>query len=190
MKTYSTLGLGMIAMAATALLFTACAKQHTDDKDWSASEKNKVEQMASQSKTYFKQRDPSLQRFFDSSVGYVIFPEITAGGAGIGAAYGEGVLYQNGRPVGYATLTQGTIGATLGGKTYSEIIFFETPLTMSKFKKGELEFSASVSGVAASKGAAKTADYSDGVAVFITSQQGLMGDASVGGQQFEYWPKY
>ena len=54
--------------------------------------------------------------------------------------------------------------------------------------KGEFAFSAQVTGVAATAGAATKADYQSGMAVFITTDTGLMVDASLGGQQFKYVP--
>ncbi len=58
----------------------------------------------------------------------------------------------------------------------------------AEFKRNDLTFSAQASAVAAEAGVAATADYSNGVAVFILDSKGLMFEASVGGQKFEYVP--
>jgi len=137
----------------------------------------------------FKRTDPGLQRFFDSATGYVVFPNVTKGAAGVGAAHGRGVVYEAGQPIGYANLTQGTIGLQLGGQTYSELVFFQTTRDLTIFKRGETKLSAQASAVAASKGAAANADYAHGVAIFTLGQSGLMFEASVGGQKFTYQPK-
>ena len=50
----------------------------------------------------------------------------------------------------------------------------------------EYTFSAQVSGVAATTGAATKADYKSGMAVFVTTDKGLMLDVSLGGQKFQY----
>jgi hypothetical protein len=42
--------------------------------------------------------------------------------------------------------------------------------------------------VAASKGAASTADYRRGVIVFTLPESGLMAQAAIGGQKFRYQP--
>src|SRR5262245_58342893 len=63
----------------------------------------------------FKQADPGLSRFFNAAVGYAVFPTVTKGAIGIGGAGGSGVLFENGKPTGKASLTQVTIGAQLGG---------------------------------------------------------------------------
>src|SRR6185369_3628584 len=137
----------------------------------------------------FRDTDPSIARFFDKAAGYVVFPEVTKGGAGLGAAYGEGVAYQGGRVIGYTKLEQGTIGAQLGGQTYREIIFFERPTDLDEFKAGRMELSAQASAVAASKGAAAHADYANGVAIFTDHERGLMAEASIGGQKFSFTPR-
>jgi lipid-binding SYLF domain-containing protein len=139
----------------------------------------------------FRAEDPTIERFFDSAYGYVVFPEITKGAAGVGAAHGDGgVVYERGVVVGSAEVTQVTIGAQLGGQSYAEIVFFENEAAMRKFKENNLEFSANASAVAASSGAAAQADYSDGVAVFTMPNGGLMFEASIGGQKFKYYPNH
>jgi lipid-binding SYLF domain-containing protein len=118
----------------------------------------------------------------------VVFPSVKKGAAGIGAARGKGVLFEGGEAVGRSTLSQGTIGAQLGGQTYREIIFFQDGHDVEQFKGGDFEFSAQASAVAATKGAAANADYDEGVAVFTMARGGLMFEASVGGQKFTYRP--
>ena len=137
----------------------------------------------------FKNTDPSLNDFFENSAGYAVFPEVGKGAAGIGAAHGEGVLYENGEIIGHVEMTQASIGAQLGGQTYKELIFFENQRKLDEFKQSNTEFAAQASAVAAAKGAAANADYDEGVAVFTLDQQGLMFEASIGGQVFDYTPK-
>jgi lipid-binding SYLF domain-containing protein len=136
----------------------------------------------------FKQRDPTLRRFFESAHGYAIFPEVTKGGAGLGGAHGDGVVYEQGQKVGYTELSQGSIGLQLGGQKYAQLIFFQDAATLDRFKRGGFAFAAQASAVAASNGAGANADYAHGVAVFTTAEQGLMFEAAVGGQRFEYYP--
>lgn len=137
----------------------------------------------------FKGRDPSLDRFFSTSYGYVVFPKITKGAAGIGAAHGDdGVVYEQGNVIGYAEVTQVNIGAQLGGQQFSEIIFFQDRAALEEFKRNNTEFAGNASAVAARSGAASAADFSNGVAIFTMPLGGLMFEASVGGQKFRYYP--
>jgi lipid-binding SYLF domain-containing protein len=136
----------------------------------------------------FKKTDPGLDRFFKNSVGYAVFPGVGKGAYIVGGAYGKGIVYQGGEPVGRTSLTQATIGLQLGGQAYAEIIFFETEGVLNDFKSGSFAFSGQVSGVALSSGAAANANYEWGVAVFTHPKGGLMVEASVGGQKFSYTP--
>src|SRR5262249_5853361 len=72
-----------------------------------------------------KTLDPSLQQQIASAYGYAIFPAVAKGGAIVGGAYGRGEVYEQGKMVGWADLTQATIGAQLGGQSFSELILFE-----------------------------------------------------------------
>ena len=133
-----------------------------------------------------KQSSPTLARFIKDSAAYVVFPDVTKGGVGIGGAHGEGTVYQGGKVIGYATLSQGTLGPQLGGQRYTEFVFFRTDADLARFKTGEFTFAAQASAVAAAKGDSVTADYSDGVAVFTRDEEGLMFEAVIGGQKFAF----
>ncbi len=129
--------------------------------------------------------DPRLR---PSPIGYAVFPTVSKGAIGVGGAIGSGVVFEKGKAIGKASLTQVTVGAQLGGQTYSEVIFFETPPAFTDFKKGTLALAAQASAVAASKDASANAKYENGVAVFTTGKGGLMFEASVGGQKFAFEP--
>jgi lipid-binding SYLF domain-containing protein len=136
----------------------------------------------------FKKADPELSRLFDNAVGYAVFPTVIKGAVGVGGARGSGIVFEKGKAVGKASLTQGTVGAQVGGQDYSEVIFFETVPAFTDFKKGAFALAAQVSAVAASAGASKNVNYHKGVAVFTIGKGGLMAEASVGGQKFSFEP--
>lgn len=133
--------------------------------------------------------DPGMSRFFESSRAYAVFPSVGKGGLGVGGAYGKGVVWQGGEVVGYCDLSQGSIGLQIGGQAYSELIFFETERSLVRFKSGTFEMAAQASGVAVRAGGSANADYENGVAIFTIPKGGLMGEASIGGQNFTYQPK-
>jgi len=135
-----------------------------------------------------RQADPDFAKFLDSAAGFVVFPKVAKGAAGVGGAYGKGVLFLRGRAVGFTTMTQATVGAQLGGQGYAEIIAFETPEAVKNFERGNFTFAAQASAVALKSGATKNAKYTDGVAVFSFDETGLMAEASIGGQKFDYQP--
>jgi lipid-binding SYLF domain-containing protein len=133
--------------------------------------------------------DPSLNGFVKHAYGYAIFPSVGKGAVGVGGAYGKGTVYANGEMIGFADLSQATIGAQLGGQTYSELVVFETEQALNDFKGNNYAFDAQVSAVAVKANASDNARYSKGVAIFTMSQGGLMVEASVGGQRFTFQPK-
>jgi len=136
----------------------------------------------------FKKKDANIEKFFGSAVGYAVFPTIAKGGFVVGGAGGDGVLFVGGHAVGKSSMGQASVGLQLGGQTYSEIIFFENASTLNEFKKGNFALAAQASAVALSAGAAASANYENGVAIFTATKTGLMYEASVGGQKFGYHP--
>jgi lipid-binding SYLF domain-containing protein len=136
----------------------------------------------------FKKTDPKIDKFFSSAAGYAVFPTIAKGAVVVGGAGGDGVLFVGGKPVGRSSMGQATVGFQLGGQSYSEIVFFETPSALKDFQSGNFALAAQASAVALSAGAAANAKYEKGVAIFAATKGGLMYEASVGGQKFGYKP--
>jgi lipid-binding SYLF domain-containing protein len=132
--------------------------------------------------------DPTLRDFMLKSAGYAVFPATGEAGLLLGGGYGKGVLYERGAMTGYCDMTQATVGAQIGGKKLTEIICFETIHRVNEFKGGKYTLSAEATAVALKSGAAVNARYQNNVAVFITSQEGLMAEATVGGQKFRFTP--
>jgi lipid-binding SYLF domain-containing protein len=134
----------------------------------------------------FIHTDGLMQNLFSSSYGYVIFPNVGKGGMGIGGAAGNGILYENGNAIGKAKMTQVSIGFQFGGQAYREVIFFESQSDLNRFKENRFEFSAQASAVAVTAGVSANVKYRDGVMIFTQQKGGLMYEASIGGQKFDY----
>jgi hypothetical protein len=148
-------------------------------------------------------------KFFESAYGYAVFPTIGKGGVGFGGAYGKGRVYEQGKPVGEASMTQVTVGWQLGGQAYSQIIFFQDQRAFKEFTSGSFEFGAEASAVAITAAAGAKANtggssagvsggrndaktvgvYNKGLATFTVAKGGLMYEASIGGQKFSYTPR-
>ena len=129
-----------------------------------------------------------MRHLFKTAYGYAVFPSVGKGAVGIGAAEGHGQVYENGALVGTAKLTQVTLGAQLGGESYSEVIFFQTPEALEQFKEGKTALSAGLNAVAAASAASAEAKYQQGVLVRTMAKSGLMFEASIGGQHFQFTP--
>ena len=136
----------------------------------------------------FLEQDPSIERFFDEAYAYVLFPSIGKGGIGIGGATGKGLVILDHEAIGEARLIQVSIGFQWGGQSYSEIIFFENEAAFDNFAEGNLKLTAQASAVAVDQGVSAHASFEDGLAIFTLAKGGLMYEAAVGGQKFEYYP--
>jgi lipid-binding SYLF domain-containing protein len=176
----------MIAMAAVVTGLTAvsgCATAPT-----SADGKAALSRDVDTALAMAKVRDPSLQAFLDKAYAYAIFPEVAKGAVGVGGAYGKGEVFERGRRIGYCDLSQATIGLALGGQIYTEIIAFEDKAALDNFKAGKVKFAGQASVVALKAGSGANAQYRDGVRVLTFGEEGLMLEASIGGQTFTFQP--
>lgn len=139
-----------------------------------------------EARAQFVRSDSLIQSLFENSYGYVLFPNVGKGAIGIGGGAGNGIVFEKRIPVGSAKLKQVSIGFQFGGQVYREVIFFENKAALDRFKQNHFEFAAQASAVAVTKGASANVKYRDGVMVFTQEKKGLMYEASVGGQKFDY----
>ena len=155
----------------------------------------------------FKKAGESGQ-YFKTAYAYAIFPTIGEGGIVVGGAFGKGRVYVHGRLVGDTSMTQLSAGFQLGGKAYSQIIFFQDKRALDEFQTGTFEFSAGASAIAITAAAEATAGtngvsagasgtennattagaYNKGMVVFTVAKGGLMYAATLAGQKFTYKP--
>ncbi len=133
--------------------------------------------------------DSGLDELTKKAYGYALFPQVAKGGLVLGGGYGRGVVYEQGQHIGYADLSQASFGLQVGGQTYSELIVFENKAALERLKQGRVDLAADASAVILKTGAAATARFVDGFAVFIRPIGGAMAEATVGGQQVTYVPK-
>ena len=156
---------------------------------WDSDEADEYDAKAQEAIAAFLEKDPSVQKFFDTAVGYVVIPSVGKAGFGIGGARGKGVLYENGVVTAVITMTQLSFGFQAGGQAYSQFIFFEDDATLTNFKRGNYELGAQASAVAVKAGVSADAEFNRGMAIFTQTKGGLMYEASVGGQKFKVEPK-
>jgi lipid-binding SYLF domain-containing protein len=166
------------AVALMMLVAIGVTAQSNKDK--------KIIKDAVKAEKMLKRADPGINRFFKESAGYVIFPNVGKGAFIVGAASGNGVLYEHGKMKGMADLKKLNVGLQAGGESIIEVIFFENTSALDEFEESNFAFSAQASAIALKSGVAVNAKYMDGVAVFALPKAGLMADASIGGQKFSY----
>ena len=132
--------------------------------------------------------DAGTIRFFEQSYGYAVFPSVGKGGFVVGGAHGNGLVYEQGKLIGKAELKQVNVGLQMGGQSYIQVLFFKAKEDLQRFKENQVEFSGQASAVAITEGASADIDYAKGVAVISKAKGGLMYEASLGGQTFDYKP--
>ncbi len=156
---------------------------------WEPDINDKLELSTAQAIIKAKDKDPSLEKWFDTAYAYAVFPRVGKGGIGIGGAHGKGIVIRGDTTVANTSLSQVTIGFQLGGQVYAQFIMFKDQTAFNNFARGNFEMGAQVSAVAINLGASADANYDSGVAVFTIAEGGLMYEASVGGQKFKYKAK-
>ena len=153
---------------------------------WEPDTSDKLELAVAQALIKAKQKDPAMEKWFDTAYAYAVLPRVGKGGIGIGGAHGKGIVIHGDRTVGNTSMSQITIGFQLGGQVYAQYIMFRDKTAFDHFSRGNFEMGAQVSAVAITLGASADANYDGGVAVFTIAEGGLMYEASVGGQKFKY----
>lgn len=89
----------------------------------------------------------TLERFYRSvggardlaqkSVGILVFPSVVKAGMGIGGEYGEGVLFERGRPNAFYNTVSASIGFQLGVQARSVIIMFMNRQALASFRRSD-----------------------------------------------------
>ncbi|HEY1558239.1 MAG TPA: YSC84-related protein [Kofleriaceae bacterium] len=170
--------------AALAFVLGACAT-HTPNP---ATQQN-LEREADATLSEMVNRDQSLNDVLQQSTAYAVFPDVGAAGAFVaGGAFGKGILFEGGRPVGYVEVKQGSVGLELGGQTYSELVILRDRYDVAQLKAGKLDIGARASAVILKTGAAATAQAGDGESVFVMPRGGLMAGVTITGQTIDYRP--
>jgi lipid-binding SYLF domain-containing protein len=152
---------------------------------------------------------PAVEKFFNNSYGYAVFPTIGKGGFVIGGSFGKGQVYRDGKVTGKTSVIEGSIGFQAGGQAFSQIVFFQDKRAYDEFTSGNFEFGATAQAVAITAGVGARAGtggvsaganvgsdsvvqaetkYVMGMAVFAHAKGGLMYEFSVGGQKFTFEP--
>jgi lipid-binding SYLF domain-containing protein len=151
--------------------------------------------------------DAGIADMFESAYGYAIFPTIGKGGVVVGAAYGEGRVYEQKKYVGDTKMGQASVGFQIGASGFSQVIFFEDKRAFEEFTGDSFEFGAEMSAVALTAAAnvsgktggssatasggknnatAKGPGYHKGMATYTITKGGAMVEASVSGQAFNF----
>lgn len=171
----------------TVLVIALCIVGCATAPDTTAG-RNNLEASARDTVNAMIRRDPGLQTVLNRSAGYVVFPKVGKGGALIGGAFGQGVLFERGQRTGFVKLEQASIGAQLGGETFAELLVLQDAAVVRDVKDGDLTLGADAGVTVLTAGAAATTEFNRGIAAFVMPLGGMMVDVSVSGQRIQYIP--
>mgnify|MGYP001826319814 CR=1 FL=1 len=135
----------------------------------------------------FREND-LLAEYFAEAAGYAVLPSALRAGTGLGGALGSGWLFEGGGVTGKVLLVEFFAGVDLGAQVYRSIIFFRTPEALQRFRNSQIEFTGQANASVLTAGASITPAYSEDVAMFVEVRGGLLLEASVGGQHYEFLP--
>jgi lipid-binding SYLF domain-containing protein len=140
---------------------------------------------ASLAKLY--ERVPEARVLGQKAVGILIFPAMVKAGFLFGAQYGEGVLREKGKSVGYYNTVAGSYGLQVGVQSFGYVLFFMTASALNYLHKSEgFEIGVGPSIVVLDEGKAKTLTTTTGqsdIYAFIFDQKGLMAGLGLQGSK-------
>jgi|MudIll2142460700_1097286.scaffolds.fasta_scaffold68446_2 lipid-binding SYLF domain-containing protein len=155
---------------------------------WDPRDKEEEERAVKETINNLLSIDPTLKIFFEKAYAYAVLPTVGKGAFIAGVGYGRGWYFENGKPIGKASVTQLSAGAQIGGQAYSEVIFFRDKEVAELFKNDLYEVGAQLTAIAVTAGVGKAGNYTNGVAIFILPKAGIMAEMSVTGQRIAFEP--
>src|SRR5919197_2333803 len=158
-----------LALTVVAGLLVSCATAPS-----TRGEKETLLAEAGSTMKQMREEVPTLGTLVQRGYGYSLFPKVAKGGLVVGGAYGRGVVYEQAQHIGYADLSQGSVGLQAGAQTFSELVVFENKSALDRFRAGQLNFAADASAVILKSGVAADANFVDGVAVVVNPIGGVM----------------
>jgi lipid-binding SYLF domain-containing protein len=152
-----------------------------------AASAGKIDREARRALNRLYEAEPETRAVIGRAAGVLVFPGIYKAGIGIGGEYGEGVLIQGGRSVGYYNVASASIGLQLGAQKRAHIIAFMEQSVLTRFKNSE-GWKAGVDGsiVLVDLGASGKADtntFNKPILGFILGEKGLMYNVTLEGSK-------
>jgi lipid-binding SYLF domain-containing protein len=120
------------ALCLALLMVTAVAASPRLSQAASARE---IEADANETLHSFVRQVPGARELANKAAGILVFPSVIKAGIGLGGEYGEGILLNQQRVVGYYNLVSASFGFQLGVQQRSVIIMFMTQDALAGFEQ-------------------------------------------------------
>jgi lipid-binding SYLF domain-containing protein len=147
-----------------------------------------IEERAAATLKRLEEKDPGLKQMLKKAYAYAVFPSVGKASLVVGGSYGHGAVYERGKFIGHATISQFTAGVQIGGDTFTEVLVFQNQGALERLKHGRMAFAANASAVLVKAGAAAAKGFSNGVAAYTYASGGMLLEIAIGGQKFKFKP--
>ena len=166
-------------LMATAILAYPCTSE--------AGSAAKIEADANATLHSFVRQVPGARELANKAAGILVFPSVIKAGIGFGGEYGEGMLLNQQRVVGYYNLVSASFGFQLGVQQRSIIIMFMTREALAGFEQRagwKIGVDGSVTVITVGVGGSIDTDQVVSPVIgFILDQKGLMYNLTLEGSK-------
>lgn len=130
---------------------------------------------------------PAAKSLSKDAVAVLVFPKITKAGLIVGGQYGDGVLFQGGKAVGYYNTTGASYGLQAGAQQYGYAMFMMNQKAMNALNENDgFEVGVGPSLVVVDQGMGKSLTNktaTNDIYAFVFSQKGLMAGLGLQGNK-------
>ena len=130
---------------------------------------------------------PQARVLSEKAVAILVFPKVTKAGLVVGGQYGEGVLWQNDKAIGFYNTAGASFGFQAGAQQYGYALFFMKESALNALTRAEgFEVGVGPSVVVMDQGMSyqkSTTTLQDDIYAFIFGQKGLMAGVGIQGNK-------
>ena len=175
------------AVAAICLVLVAAAATVAQPQQCEAATAAEIDQEANATLHSFVNQTPGARELANKAAGILVFPSVVKAGFGFGGEYGEGIMLNQQRVVGYYNLISASFGFQLGVQERSVIIMFMTRDALDQFDRiagWKVGVDGSVAIITVGIGGSIDTDkITQPVIGFIIDQKGLMYNLTLEGSK-------
>jgi lipid-binding SYLF domain-containing protein len=184
----------MFRVVVVALMVTVLGALETpvygqESSDWKAlkneSKKAKIDETADQALKELFTRNAKAKELYGQSVGWAMFDNLKiafgfSGGGGNGVAIDKASKKRT-----YMQMGTVGVGVGLGAKKYQVVFLFQDQQSFDNFVEKGWQADATAGAIAGSAGAGAQSGFTNGIAIYVFSDKGLMASADIAGTK--YW---
>jgi lipid-binding SYLF domain-containing protein len=169
----------LIALAVALPMAASVPAYAASKADLESSSKRALDRLVAQA--------PGASALNSKAVAVLVFPSITKAGFMVGGQFGEGVLWRNGKPVGYYNTAGASYGLQAGAQQYGYAMFFMNQKALDSLNSTQgFEVGVGPSVVVVDSGMAKnvtSGTLTEDIYAFVFAQKGLMAGIGLQGNK-------